>query len=91
MTDFDYGEKQEDGQFENYPTIDEGEFVQQVRYSYVHKQCGEPTIMNSELAESVARDPEYYDKTFCAHCESHFPVDEFRWKEDGEPWVVNEV
>lgn len=78
--DFDYGERQEDGQFENHPTIDEGEFVQPVRDSYVHKRCGGVTRMGSKLAKSFARDPTFYDKTFCHRCGDYFPVKQFRWK-----------
>lgn len=89
--DFDYGEKREDGQYENYPTIDEGEFEQKPRRSYIHDEeeggCGERTRMTGDLPESVARDPSYYTKTFCSSCGEHVPVDEVRWL-DGETWVV---
>jgi len=83
MTDgepFDYGERREDGQFENHPTTDEGEFVQPVRKKYVHEECGQTTVMESKLAESFARDPGQYDKTFCAGCGDYFPLEEFTWK-----------
>lgn len=86
--DFDYGEQREDGQYENYPTTDKGEFVQDVRRTYVHEECGTETTMTVTLAESVARDPTQYGKTFCAGCEEHVPVSEVRWKKDGQPWVV---
>lgn len=88
--DFDYGERQDDGQYENYPTVDEGEFVQEVRYTYVHDVnaggCGEITTMSDELAESVARDPTYYGRTFCCGCNDHVPVDEVVWMTDGKDW-----
>lgn len=85
--DFNYGERQEDGQFENHPTIDEGEFVQPVRTAYIHDEgCGDLTRMGKELARSVARAPDYYDATFCASCGDYFPVEEFRWRADGKPW-----
>lgn len=78
---FDYGERREDGQFQNHPTKDEGEFVQPVRSSYVHvEECGATTTMGTGLAESFARDPEQYGKTFCAGCEDYYPLDEFEWK-----------
>ena len=49
---FDYGERREDGQFQNHPTTDEGEFVQPVRSSYVHvEECGTTTTMGTGLAE----------------------------------------
>lgn len=86
---FDYGERKEDGQFENHPTIDEGEFVQPVRRSYTHEKCGTTTRMGKDIAESIARDPEYYSKTFCAACGDYFPVEQFQWP-DGSSWVSND-
>ena len=88
--DFDYGEKRPDGQYENYPTIDEGEFEQEPRDTYIHVDgCGSRTTMTGDLPESVARDPEYYTKTFCAGCGEHVPVGEVEWG-DGEDWIVDD-
>lgn len=85
---FDYGDRLEDGQYENYPTIEGGEFEQKPRDTYVHEEgCGRKTTMTGDLPESVARDPTYYTDTFCAGCGEHVPVEEVRW-EDGEPWVT---
>jgi len=78
---FDYGDRREDGQFERHPTTDEGEFVQPVRSRYVHTDgCGGTTRMGSDLAESFARDPGQYGKTFCSPCGDYHPLDEFTWK-----------
>lgn len=88
--DFDYGEKRSDGQYENYPTVDDGEFAQEPRDTYVHVDgCGQRTKMTGNLPESVARDPEFYGKTFCAGCGEHIPVSEVEWA-DGENWVVGD-
>lgn len=88
--DFDYGDKKPDGQYENHPTKDEGEFVQPVRKSYVHvDECEGTTKMGIKLAESFARDPGQYGKTFCARCGDYFPLDEFTWK--GTEIRLNEV
>jgi hypothetical protein len=65
--------------YENHPTTDDGEFVQPVRESYVHDECGTVTAMGSKLAESFARDPTQYDKTFCAGCGDYYDLDEFVW------------
>jgi len=54
-------------------------FVRPVRRSYVHDVCGSTTTMATALAETYARDPGFYGATFCAHCMSHFPVEQFRW------------
>lgn len=88
--DFDYGEQREDGQFENYPTIDEGDVQQDPRDTYVHVEgCGQTTTMTGDLPVSVARDPTYYTKTYCSGCQDHVPVSEVEW-EDGEDWVVGD-
>jgi len=84
--DFDYGEKLEDGQYENHPTKDEGEFVQPVRKKYIHNDCGEVTTLRDDIAKSIARDPHQYGKTFCANCGGYFEVEHFRWKADGCSW-----
>lgn len=82
---FDYGEKRDDGQYERHPTVDEGEFVRPVRDRYVHEDgCGETTKLGKSIAESLARDPTGYSKTFCAGCGDYFPLNEFEWEEDGE-------
>lgn len=88
--DFDYGEKKPDGQYENYPTVDKGEFEQEPRDTYIHEKCGTETTMTGSLPESVARSPESYTVTFCAGCGEHVPVSEVTW-EDGEEWVVNDA
>lgn len=85
--DFDYGERKEDGQYENHPTIDEGEFQQPVKMVYIHETCNGATNMSRKIAESIARDPEYYTKTFCYQCGDYYPVEQFRW-ESGEDWVI---
>ena len=59
-------------------------FVKPLRRSYVHKKCGVLTTMGTSLAETYARDPDFYSGTFCCGCSTHFNLDEFTW-EDGEP------
>lgn len=60
-------------------------FVKPVRYAYVHSICGgETRINNQAIAETYARDPEFYSGTFCVHCRKHFPLADFTWS-DGEP------
>lgn len=85
--DFDYGERQPDGQYERHPTTDEGEFIRPVRRRYSHTDggCnGATTVLSTDIAESFARDPGQYGKTFCARCGDYFPLDEFEWDADGE-------
>jgi hypothetical protein len=77
---FDYGERRDDGQYERHPTTDEGEFVQPVRKKYVHDECYGTTTMADHIAQSFARDPTQYHKTFCATCKDYYPLDEFTWK-----------
>jgi hypothetical protein len=57
-------------------------FVRPVRCSYVHEKCGCVTTMGIALAETYARDPNFYSGTFCCGCGTHFPVGadgEFVW------------
>lgn len=42
--------------------------------------CDTSTTMGQALAETYARDPEFYGATFCVHCNKHFPVEEFVWE-----------
>lgn len=51
--------------------------------SYRHYVCGTVTTMSQKIAETYARDPWFYDGTFCVHCGAHFPLKEFGWP-DGE-------
>jgi len=58
-------------------------FVRPVRSSYVHDKCDGVTTMGRALAETYARDPSFYDGTYCAVCRTHFPVGangEFTWQ-----------
>lgn len=57
-------------------------FVRPVRESYVHEKCGSVTRMGRKLAETYARNPQFYSGTFCCACRAHFPVGpegEFVW------------
>ena len=45
--------------------------------------------MGTSLAETYARDPNFYSGTFCCVCGTHFPLHEFKW-EDGEPMNPSE-
>lgn len=49
-------------------------FVRAVRRSYVHQTCGVVTTMGVSLAETYARQPDFYSGTFCCGCGAHFPV-----------------
>jgi hypothetical protein len=80
-------ELKDDGQQKGYVILCDEErakgFVRPVRYSYTHLQCGFHTTMSEKLAETYARDPNFYDGTFCSHCGGHFLVGqdgEFVWK-----------
>lgn len=59
-------------------------FVRPLRRVYIHLTCGAATKMSEALAETYARDPKFYNGTFCCACRTHFPLDQFQW-EDGTP------
>lgn len=61
-------------------------FVRPVRRSYVHLPCGTLTTMAQSIAETYARQPDFYNGTFCVGCRSHFPLAQFHW--DGTTEVV---
>lgn len=42
--------------------------------------CEVHTIMGLALAETYARDPQFYTGTFCVGCKEHLPLNEFVWK-----------
>jgi hypothetical protein len=62
-------------------------FVRPVRRTYVHQKCGSATTMGQALAETYARDPNFYSGTFCVACKAHFPVGadgEFVWSDTSD-------
>jgi len=78
--------KPETGQQQGYVVLAEEErakgFVRPVRRTYTHLKCGTPTTMGQTIAETYARDPFFYNGTFCCACGAHFPVGpkgEFVW------------
>lgn len=54
-------------------------FVRPVRRDYVHLTCGVRTTMAQSIAETYARQPDFYNGTFCVGCKKHFPLSEFVW------------
>lgn len=61
-------------------------FVRPVRLTYKHVPCDAVTFMPREIAETYARKPKFYDKTFCVKCKDYLPIGdkgEFVWEEDG--------
>lgn len=84
---FDYGETLPSGQHERHPTLsesDKSEYVRPVRHTYRHLKCGTTTTMGSAIAETYAKKPNFYGKTFCCVCRDYFPVGadgEFVWIE----------
>lgn len=41
--------------------------------------CGCETTMAREIAETYARNPNFYGATWCCRCHKHLPVGEFFW------------
>lgn len=59
-------------------------FVRPYRDAYRHLVCGAITTMGRSIAETYAREPNFYSGTFCSNCRGHFPVGkdgEFTWYE----------
>lgn len=58
-------------------------FVEPYRDSYVHQKCGVATTIGREIAETYARNPQFYGSTYCANCQNTFSIGadgEFVWK-----------
>jgi hypothetical protein len=86
----DHRELKENGQQKGYVVLSEEErkkgFVRPVRTSYVHVKCGTLTKMGISIAETYARDPKFYNGTYCCGCGAHFSLEEFVW--DGTNEIV---
>lgn len=98
----DHREIGPDGQQKGYVILSAEErakgFVRPVRHKYIHvgpggkegdlkgRGCGVETRMGQGLAETYARDPKFYNGTFCvgSKCKTHFPLDEFIWSDTDE-------
>ena len=93
----DHREIQSSGMQKAYVVLSDEErskgFVRPYRDAYVHDKCGAVTVMGKAIAETYARDPNFYSGTFCSTCRAHFPIGDdgqFRWYEmDGS--VTNKV
>lgn len=83
--DRSHAELKYNGQQKDYVVLSPGErakgFVRPLRRSYIHTFCGGETRMSQEIAETYARDPNFYNGTFCCGCGKHFPLDQFVWKD----------
>lgn len=75
--------KRHDGQHVDHWVLPKEErekgFIRPVRCSYKHLICQSVTKMPTAIAETYAREPHYYGRTFCVACGDYFPVGE-----DGE-------
>lgn len=84
----DYLELKPNGQQKDYVVLTAEErakgFVRPYRDAYRHSVCGTITTMSRPIAETYARDPNFYTGTFCLRCGTHKPVGEdgeFTWYE----------
>lgn len=68
--------------YEKYPESEEtsvvGRFWTQKELDE-KKGCGSLTTMSLPLAETYARDPNFYGATYCCGCQKHLHVSEFIW------------
>jgi hypothetical protein len=84
----DHRELRPDGQQKGYVVLSADErakgFVRPLRHSYRHRTCGTETRMGQAIAETYARDPQFYSGTFCVACGAHFPLAQFAWLDGTE-------
>lgn len=74
--------------FEPYPEGSSitGRYWTDAQLAAVDKGCGTVTTMGSSIAETYARQPDFYGATLCVNCNRHLPVGEhgeFVWIPDG--------
>lgn len=72
--------------YEVYPESESpilGKYWTQAELDNIGNGCGTVTTMAQPIAETYARDPQFYGATFCTHCQKHLPVAEFIWVNDG--------
>lgn len=80
----------QDGQQEGYIILTAEErhkgYVRPVRQYYrhvgtpEHPGCNQTTKMALSIAETFARDPDFYQGGFCCSCRKHFPNEELVWE-----------
>lgn len=78
----------DNGQQEKYLVLSKEErkkgFVRPLRRTYKHNKCNITTTMSMDIIETYAKNPKFYDSTFCVNCGTHYPVKEFTWIDDGK-------
>lgn len=86
--DHSHTELKANGQQKDYVVLTATErskgFARPYRDAYKHLKCGKITTMGRAIAETYARDPNFYTGTFCATCGTHLPIGEggeFVWYE----------
>ena len=68
--------------FEKYPESESpktGRYWTQAQLDAIDHGCGGETIMAPKIAETYARNPQFYGATYCMSCRKHPPVEEFVW------------
>lgn len=68
--------------YEKYPESEHpktGKFWTQKQLDSIDAGCNTVTLIAPEIAETYARNPQFYGSTYCTHCQKHLPVDEFIW------------
>jgi hypothetical protein len=66
--------------FEEYPKTGQpgptGRYWTKKELDRIAQGCGSVTTMGARLAETYARQPDFYSGTFCCACKEHYPVGE---------------
>jgi hypothetical protein len=68
----------------------QSKFQRPYREAYWHSICEQTTTISQPIAQSYARNPKFYQSTYCVHCMMHRPVNEFLWVE-GNGEITNVV
>lgn len=73
--------------FEEWPVGTQAGIGRFWTHAELESGCGTVTTMSREIAETYARNPKFYQSTFCLKCRKHIPVREFTWLDNPDEIV----
>jgi hypothetical protein len=81
------------GQYKKYLVLTKEEiskgYIRPLRRTYFHVECQSKTKMAIKIAQTFARNPTFYDATYCYKCQLHKPLREFLWVEGDK--ITNQI
>lgn len=72
--------------YEEYPESESPKVGRYWTEAQLKQGCNTTTTMALDIAETYARNPDFYGSTFCVYCRLHLPLEQFVW--DGTDEIV---